>query len=101
MQLPGDGELLNDVELPGDSELLNNIELPGDIENLLTNTKEDLRKATEKIVMLQECLKSANETKEASNAKYKEADNYRNLKREIVFNATKLSSFKYCFEDSK
>jgi len=66
VQLPGDGELPNDVELPGDSELFNDVELPGDIEYLLTNIKEDLRKATEKIVMLQECLKSANEAKEAS-----------------------------------
>ena len=55
--VPGDGELLNDVELPDDSELLNDVKLPGDIENLLNNTKEDLRKATEKIVMLQECFK--------------------------------------------
>jgi len=69
IQLPGNGELPI-IQLPGDGELLNDVELPNDIENLLNNTKEDLRKATEKIIMLQECLKSANEAKEASNAKY-------------------------------
>jgi len=72
VQLSSDGELPI-IQLPGDGELLNDVELPNDIENLLNNTKEDLRKATEKIIVLQECLKSANEAKEASNAKYKEA----------------------------
>jgi len=72
VQLPGNGELPI-VQLPADGRLLNDIELPSDIENLLNNTKEDLRKATEKIVILQGCLKSANEAKEVSNAKYKEA----------------------------
>jgi len=55
-------------------ELLNDAELPGDIENVLCNTKEDLRKANEKIAMLQECLKFTNEAAEAINAKYKEAN---------------------------
>ena len=86
-ELPGEVELPGNVELPGEVELPDNVELPGDVpmtegdvelptnistellelavvkeklfytENLLHNSKDELRKASEKITMLEECLK--------------------------------------------
>ena len=77
LQIPDDDVALpnDNVELLGHDvivELLEIVEEKEKLERVLSNTAKDLRKANEKITILEECLKSANEAAKMSDAKYEE-----------------------------
>jgi len=66
----------DDIELLGHDtivELLQLVEEKEKLEAVLSNTEKDLRIANEKITILEESLKSANEAAKRSDAKYEEA----------------------------